>query len=390
VITTENWASALVAAGYRFAAGVPCSSLAPLQNFCQNMPEVTYVAAPNEGMAVAVAAGAAMTGQKSLVFMQNSGLGNAVNPLTSLVEPFKVPTLLVTSWRGKPGTKDEPQHTRMGLSTHALLDAVNILWFELPEDDEGALAQLREAIRTAETGRRCAAIIVPDGRFTKVMDQSSQLPTPQRGYFTDLREGGEGPTRFEVLEKLTKDVSGGTLKIATTGKTGRELFVANDGPQNLYVVGSMGLASSIGLGMSMASDNPIMILDGDGAALMHLGAMPMIAAYAPRSFIHLLLDNGCYDSTGAQRSLSGSVPFAEMAARCGYSASFCVDSINGLSEALAANPGEGPVFVHARIRPGSLANLPRPDKTPVEVLQRLQLHFGFNALAEPKLMSTNA
>jgi phosphonopyruvate decarboxylase len=165
---------------------VPCSSLGALQKFFLSSDAVDYIAATNEGQAVATAAGAVMAGRKSVVLMQNSGLGNAVNPLTSLVEPFGLPMLLVTSWRGKPGMKDEPQHERMGQATHALLDAMDIPWVDLSTDEAKALAQLSQVLERIETERRCVAIVVADKTFDKISAAEKPVARKARGRFEDL------------------------------------------------------------------------------------------------------------------------------------------------------------------------------------------------------------
>lgn len=377
MISTKKWASVLVDAGYNFSAGVPCSSLGGLQGYFQGSPDISYVAAPNEGIAVAVAAGAVMTGRKSLVLMQNSGLGNAVNPLTSLVETFDLPMLLISSWRGRPSVKDEPQHFRMGQATHAILDAMNIPWFTVGGDEKTANTTLQDAIEMSEVQRRCVALVVPDGTFDRIETLEPSVPNTPAGKYTSFLEEGPSLSRSAFLEWMVSQYNQSSLKITTTGKTGRELFAIDDQPANLYVVGSMGLASSVGLGISTSTNQQVVVIDGDGAALMHLGALPMIASYKPTKLVHFVLDNGCYDSTGAQPSISVNAPFAEIAAACGYASTVTVDSLLGLHKFLLMN-AEGPQLVHVKICPGSMSPLPRPSLSPVEVLTRLQRHFGFD------------
>ncbi|OWU83983.1 hypothetical protein ATO6_16405 [Oceanicola sp. 22II-s10i] len=379
MVSTARWATALVEAGYGFASGVPCSSLAALQTFFLSSPRVDYVAATNEGQAVAAAAGAVMAGRRSVVLMQNSGLGNAVNPLTSLIEPFGLPLLLITSWRGKPGMKDEPQHERMGHATHPLLDAMEIPWVTLSDDEDTALAQLAEVLARIETEQRCIAIVVPDKTFDKIKAEEKPVSRRDEGDYADLTTGGALLPRIEVLRHITHGFDPAAIRLATTGKTGREMFATADLDSNLYVVGSMGLASSIGLGMALSTKEKVLVIDGDGAALMHMGAIPMIASYAPANLIHLVLDNGAYDSTGGQATISLNTPFAKVAAACGYASSYRVDDLAGLDRALAGNQ-EGPVMIHMPILPGSMDDLPRPDKTPREVLSRLRTRFDFPTL----------
>jgi phosphonopyruvate decarboxylase len=376
MIRTRPWAVTLADRGYRFAAGVPCSSLDPLQESFRSASEFTYIAAPNEGQAIAVASGAVMAGQKAVVLMQNSGLGNAINPLTSLVETFELPLVLITSWRGQPGTQDEPQHFRMGRSTHAILSAIEIPHFTLEADDAEAQRQLRAAIDVAEEQRRCVAIVVPDGVFERLDGTPEAVVTPASGEYRDLTEHQGLPTRTEILAWLHQHIGPDAVLLATTGKTGRELYAISDDSSHLYVVGSMGLASSVGLGLSLSTSRQTVVIDGDGAALMHLGALPMIARYGGHNLLHLVLDNGCYDSTGGQPSIASHAPFAEIAARCGYAVAARVDSIAGLAKAIATKP-KGPALVHGLMRAGSPPALPRPSLAPAEVLKRMQSHFGF-------------
>lgn len=378
MINSAEWASVLSDSGYRLAAGVPCSSLSALQSHFQTASLITYVAAPNEGQAVAVASGSVMAGRRAVVLMQNSGLGNAVNPLTSLVETFKLPLVLVISWRGQPGQSDEPQHFRMGLSTHTILDAINIPHVTLKSERAEATRQLRWAIESAERERRCVAIVVPDGTFEPTQPTTEvpvARPSSAPDVHKELTRKGDVPSRTEVLCWLRTWAGSETIRIATTGKTGRELFSLSDDPSNLYVVGSMGLASSVGLGMSLTLPRRTLVIDGDGAVLMHLGALPMIARYGGDNLLHIVVDNGSYDSTGGQRTIAPHAPFAEIAARCGYTSAACVNSIDGLGGAMAVT-GKGPSLIHMLVRPGSPPTLPRPTLAPHETLKRLQDHFS--------------
>ncbi len=375
MISTATWTGVLTDAGYKLAAGVPCSSLSPLQNHFQTTNRFTYIAAPNEGQAIAVASGAVMAGQRAIVLMQNSGLGNAINPLTSLAETFRLPLILAVSWRGQPGRPDEPQHFRMGLSTHALLDAINIRHVTLKAEQAEATQQLHWAIEHAERERCCVAIVVPDGAFEATPKPRDPPAVSTPGLYEDLTHNGQMLSRTEVLARLRASTGPDVIRLATTGKTGRELFALSDDPANLYVVGSMGLVSSVGLGLSLALAGRILVIDGDGAALMHMGALPMIARYGGKTLLHVVLDNGSYDSTGGQPSLASHAPFAEIAARCGYAYAARVNDEAGLARAMGAS-ANGPALVHVLIRSGSPANLPRPSRAPYQVLKRLQDHFS--------------
>ena len=193
------------------------------------------------------------------------------------------------------------------------------------------------------------------------------------GERVDLTEGGARPTRFALLERVLAAAPADVPIVVTTGKAGRELFTLADREQHLYQVGSMGCASPMGLGIAHVTGRKTLVLDGDGAALMKLGAMATIGAYQPEGLVHVLLDNGVHDSTGGQATVSPVVDFAGVALACGYRRAFVCDSVAGFAGAFAAAmAAEGPVLVHARITPGSLEKLGRPTIAPHEVAQRFR------------------
>lgn len=293
MIDAESLGNLLMAAGHDFATGVPCSSLSPLQNAFAVGERVDYIAATNEGQALAIAAGARIAGRKSVVLMQNSGLGNAINPVTSLLAIFEISVLLIISWRGRPGWPDEPQHEVMGRVMPELLQVIGIPYRILSQEASAARADLTEVLDLIETTGRTHAIIVPDKTFSSFPCTNTETPRRAPGdHFHLVKSLGQLPSRTEALERLNA-TRGDDLVVATTGKTARELFALGDRPRNLYVVGSMGLASSLALGLSLGTDKRVIALDGDGAALMHLGVLSTIAAYGKANFVHVILDNGC-------------------------------------------------------------------------------------------------
>ena len=308
--------------GFSFYAGVPCSFLTPLINRVISDPALNYVGAASEGEAVAVAAGAWLAGRRTVVMCQNSGLGNTVNPLTSLNHPFRIPTLLIVTWRGQPGLKDEPQHELMGEVTGSLLDTIAIGHAGFPKEVDAVAAALDRAERAMAADELPFALIMEKGSVRDDgLDQPDQ-PTHPRGEVADLRQGGERPARIDLLRCIQALVPAAAAVVATTGKTGRELFTCEDRPQQLYQVGSMGCASAMGLGIALNTERPVVVLDGDGAALMKLGALATIGAHAPGNLIHAVLDNGVHDSTGGQATVSPNVDFATVAQACGYPRSF--------------------------------------------------------------------
>ncbi len=371
--------------GFDFFSGVPCSFLTPLINSAIGDPAIRYLGAASEGEAVAIAAGAWLAGRATVVMCQNSGLGNMINPLTSLNWPFRIPTLLIVTLRGEPGpgdsTRDEPQHELMGRITTRLLDDIGVPSAEFP-DREAAIAPGLDAARAnmAETDLPYALILRQGGLAAASLDQVAPAPRPI-GQYHDLSVGGARPTRFAALRRILDLVPEEAALIATTGKCGRELFTLADRPQNFYQVGSMGCAGAMGLGVAMNVRRPVVVLDGDGAALMKLGALATIGAPGgapggarePENLVHLVLDNGVHDSTGGQATVSASVDFARVALACGYRRAATCDSIEGLARALPeALAAPGPALIHLRVMPGSIEKLGRPTIAPPEVARRFR------------------
>ena len=360
--------------GFSFYAGVPCSFLTPLINRVISNPALDYVGAASEGEAVAVAAGAWLAGRRTVVMCQNSGLGNTINPLTSLNHPFRIPTLLIVTWRGQPGLGDEPQHELMGQVTASLLDTIAIGHAGFPGQADAVAATLDRAERAMAADDLPFALIMEKGSVRDDgLDQPDQ-PIRPRGRIEDLRQGGERPARIDLLRVGQALVPGEAAVVATTGKTGRELFTCEDRPQQLYQVGSMGCASAMGLGIALNTQRPVLVLDGDGAALMKLGTVATVGAHAPGNLIHVVLDNGVHDSTGGQATVSPNVDFAAVAQACGYPRAFRCDDEAGFAHALEAAFTEStrPVLIHALIAPGSRAGLGRPTIAPREVARRFR------------------
>jgi phosphonopyruvate decarboxylase len=373
MITAKDFLTAAADAGFDFYTGVPCSFLTPLINGVLSDHTLLYVGATSEGEAVAIAAGAFLAGRNTVVMCQNSGLGNAVNPLTSLNAPFRIPTLLVTTWRGEPGLRDEPQHEVMGRITHDLLRLVGAPPEAFPNRlDELGPAFAAATLAMARTGAPVAWVLrsgdVEEGR----LDQPGSLPAPP-GRRDRFEEGAARPARAAALEVFLGACDVEAAVIASTGKCGRELFTLADREQHLYQVGSMGGAAGMALGLGLNTSRPVVVLDGDGAALMKLGTFATIGAYRPANLTHILLDNGVHDSTGGQATVSDSVDFAAVALACGYPYAASCDSLGGFGAALAAAARlDGPRLIHLKIRPGSMGKLGRPTVSPARVAERFK------------------
>ncbi len=365
--------------GYDFYTGVPCSFLTPFINRAISSNMTDYVGAASEGEAVAIAAGAWLAGRKTVVMCQNSGLGNCVNPLTSLNYPFRIPTLLITTWRGQPGVHDEPQHELMSQITQSLMEMLRVRCMTFPrmKEEVGPLLDAAEKV-IAESDLPFGMIMEKDTVSASKLD-APPAAARKPGERQDLSAGKAQPARFEILKELLKIVDDKTAIIATTGKCGRELFTLADREQHLYQVGSMGCASGMGLGVALNSKKQVVVLDGDGASLMKMGTYATVGAYGPSNLVHILLDNGMHDSTGGQATVSPNVDFAMVAQACGYRTSWTCDEAGGFKEAMAGVRGkEGPHLIRVKISAGSLEPLGRPTVKPPEVARRFKAFLAKN------------
>lgn len=359
--------------GFDFFTGVPCSFLQPLINEVIASDEVSFVIATSEGEAGGIAAGAWLGGKRPVVLLQNSGLGNLVNPITSLNHTFKIPSLLIVTWRGQPGLADEPQHELMGQLTHSLLELLRIPFAEFPRDNLARNLLLKKACDHMDaTGLPFAIIVRKDDLSGHATIVGPSLPRQIASSITRKHCGDPYLTRYDALSAIDQLIPADTAVVATTGKTGRELFTVADRDRNLYVVGSMGCASAIGLGLAMTMDRKVLVIDGDGAALMKLGNLATIGAKRPRRFAHILLDNGVHDSTGGQATSSATIDFAGIAAAAGYQRVASFDNVATLNELLRSSWMDGPSFLHLRIAAGSPHKLGRPSVGPVEVSRRFR------------------
>jgi len=374
MISASSFLEHLRALGYSQYAGVPCSFLKPFINYVINDSSLDYIGASSEGEAVGITLGAALAGRKTVALCQNSGLGNMVNPLTSLNHPFRIPTLLITTWRGEPGVKDEPQHELMGRITQRLLETMEIPWLPFPKDESEIGPVMEKAEASMSKRSKPFALIMSEG---SVAEHELRETTPSVRVSCNLRRWpglalGERMIRTEALQVILDSLNGNEAILGTTGKTGRELFTIADRPNHLYVVGGMGGASAIGFGLAHAlPQQPVVVVDGDGAALMKMGNFATIGCYQPKNLLHVLLDNESHDSTGGQRTVSGIVDFAAVAAATNYRNAFAAESAVDVREAMQlARESPGPTLLHVRIRPGSPKNLGRPTVAPHEVKER--------------------
>lgn len=364
----------LVANGASLITGVPCSFLAPLIDETLVRRKDMYVPASSEGDAVAIAAGAWLGGGLGVVMCQNSGLGNMINPLTSLTAPFEIPVLLLVTWRGCPGEKDEPQHELMGAITLDMLRLLGLGVSFLPDRQSDLAPFLEGLFQKMSATRKAHAIVIRHDDLAPCSHTRRQEAAAigNRSAPSYQAQGLPEATRAEALSAFLSVAPDDCVVIATTGKCGRELFTLRDQPQHLYCVGSMGYASSLANGLALTTSKQVYVLDGDGAAIMHLGNLATIGAASPANLTHVVLDNGTYDSTGGQPTVSALIDFPAVASACGYTEAFGTHNLLDFKSTIRLPVGGGPRLIHHRIRPGSLKDLGRPTLRPSSIALRMR------------------
>lgn len=350
----------LLARGVTLFSGTPCSYLGPLIDAASQAPAARYLPASSEGEALSIVSGAWLAGRGGAVLCQNSGLGNMVNPLTSLNLPFRIPVLMLISLRGDPPDTDEPQHRVMGRITRELLELIGVGWHDIPQDAQALDGVLDAAFEQMRASGRPHALLV-------------RKATSPRGSAVAATVPADGiHVREEVIRATVEAIPSNAVLVATTGKTGRELYLVGDRPLNFYCVGSMGYANAVAHGIALGDARPVYVLDGDGAALMHLGNLATIGAAGAASLVHVILDNGTYDSTGGQPTCSQMVDFARLGAAVGYRRTTTCSTLAAYRDALATCAGPGPSLIHMKIRPSSMADLGRPSEPPDALSRRLR------------------
>jgi phosphonopyruvate decarboxylase len=389
LIDAKSLIAGLAGLGVSTVTGVPCSYLTPVINRAISDPGVRYLSVTQEGEATSIAAGAWLGGGLGCAISQNSGLGNMVNPLTSLLYPARISAVLLVTWRGRPGEPDEPQHELMGRISGELLDLVDIGWELLPDDPkrlEEALQRCRDALDRRSLPH---AFILPKGTLAneELTERSWSLRTT-----SVVRHGAAAtaPSRISALERLLAELPDSAAVVSTTGRTSRELYTLADREQHFYLVGAMGSAATVGLGVSLHTPRPVVVVDGDGALLMRLGSLAVLGVHAPAHLVHVVLDNGVHDSTGGQCTLSAAIDVPAVAAACGYARVHACGDLDDLAVALRDGiAGGGPTLIHLRISPGSISGLGRPKVTPAEVALRFRRFIG-SPYTTPELASSTA
>lgn len=347
-----------------FYAGVPDSLL---KNICayitDNLPAQQNIIAANEGGAMGIAAGYHLaTGKVPVVYMQNSGEGNIINPLASLTdkEVYNIPVLLVIGWRGRPGVHDEPQHVKQGKVTTGLLNTMGINYAILPKDEEGAAKQIKIAADFMKATNECFALVIEKDTFDAYKLQNVEV--------NDLTL-----SREEAIRKVASSIEDNACIVSTTGMISRELFEArtawNQGHERDFLtVGSMGHASQIALGIALQkSDRRVYCFDGDGASIMHMGNMAITASMKCKNYVHVVYNNGAHDSVGGQPTVGLKIDLCAVAKAVGYKAAYSVETMAELESKLSELKYEdGPLLLQICVKKGNRKNLGRPTTTPVQ------------------------
>jgi phosphonopyruvate decarboxylase len=357
-------------------AGVPDSLLKQLgSHIMATLPREQHVIAANEGGAVAIAMGHYLrTGSPAAVYLQNSGLGNTINPLLSLADPdvYGIPMLIIVGWRGQPGVKDEPQHIKQGRVMRALLDAIELPWSVLPRDPGAAETTMTEAVKVAIDRSRPYVVLVEKGIFA---DVNVSLPP------ASATEGLV--SREDALVSMADAVGSEAVIVSTTGMLSRELFehrerTGQSGERDFLTVGGMGHASSIALGIAMReSRREVWCFDGDGALLMHLGGLAVIADHAPPTFFHVVFNNGVHDSVGGQPTSVSVVDVAATATALGYRHASSTNDLASVADTVAElRRNGGPALLELKVRPGNRPGIGRPTRTPTESKRAFMTALG--------------
>lgn len=364
MISPKRFFEELKCHGIDFYTGVPDSLL---KNLCayitDNLPSSQHIIAANEGGAVGLASGYHLaTGKIPVVYMQNSGLGNTVNPLMSLTDKlvYNIPVLLIIGWRGEPGVKDEPQHLKQGLVTLPLLETLGIKYELLVEDERSLPEQVERAVAyMKETGEAFCLVVRKD-----TFDSYKPQIIPDSSLTLD---------RERAIELITGTILDQDVIVSTTGKISRELFEyrasMNQGhQQDFLTVGSMGHASQIALGVALNQPNRnVYCFDGDGATIMHTGNMAIIGTVAPENYFHIVFNNGAHDSVGGQPTVGFKVDIPAVARAFGYKTVISVDNEADLICQLKdLTKRQAPLLLEVKVKKGARNDLGRPTTTPIE------------------------
>lgn len=364
MISPKFFIDKLETLGIDFYAGVPDSLL---KNICayisDNLDERHNIITANEGGAVGLAAGYHLaTGKIGCVYMQNSGEGNIINPLASLTdkEVYNIPLLLLIGWRGRPGVHDEPQHVKQGKITTGLLNTMGINYDVLSKDEDKAAKQMEHAVSLIQSTNEVYALVIEKDTF-----ESYTLQREEKNSLSLSRE--------EAIQTVAAATDVKDAIVGTTGMISRELFEYREKmheghERDFLTVGAMGHASQIALGVAMEQpERTIWCFDGDGACIMHMGAMAIVASKNPKNYIHVVFNNGAHDSVGGQPTVGLKINIPAIAKAVGYKAVYSVDDKGALEKVLnEIKEMDGPILLEIKVKKGNRKDLGRPTTTPIQ------------------------
>lgn len=364
MISPKFFIDKLETLGIDFYAGVPDSLL---KNICayisDNLDERHNIITANEGGAVGLAAGYHLaTGKIGCVYMQNSGEGNIINPLASLTdkEVYNIPLLLLIGWRGRPGVHDEPQHVKQGKITTGLLNTMGINYDVLSKDEAKAAKQMEHAVSLIQSTNEVYALVIEKDTF-----ESYTLQREEKNSLSLSRE--------EAIQTVAAATDVKDAIVGTTGMISRELFEYREKmheghERDFLTVGAMGHASQIALGIAMEQpERTIWCFDGDGACIMHMGAMAIVASKNPKNYVHVVFNNGAHDSVGGQPTVGLKINIPAIAKAVGYKAVYSVDDKGALEKVLnEIKEMDGPILLEIKVKKGNRKDLGRPTTTPIQ------------------------
>jgi len=363
VVSNKQFLDSLRDQGVDFFCGVPDSLL---KSFCAYLSSHTadseHIITANEGAAVGLAAGYHIsTGKLPLVYLQNSGLGNAVNPLLSLAdtEVYSIPMILMIGWRGEPGVKDEPQHHKQGRVQNRMLEAMEVPFYILDSETDDISGFVSQVAGDARKLSGPVAVVVRKDTF----EEFNSAESDAIGYELSREEA-----IYHVLDRLSEN----DIVVSTTGKPSREVYEyrkkKGQGHQNDFLtVGSMGHTSHIALGIALHTARKVICLDGDGSLIMHMGSLCINGSIAPANFKHIVLNNGAHDSVGGQPTLGFEISIPGIAEACGYKKVYTAADSSEMEKRLDNFlQSEGPSLLEVRVKKGARNDLGRPESTPVQ------------------------
>jgi phosphonopyruvate decarboxylase len=364
MIRPQFFIDTLESFGIDFFAGVPDSLLKNICAYISDHKDANHnIIAANEGAAVGLAAGHYLATEKiGVVYMQNSGEGNIINPLASLTdkEVYNIPVLLLIGWRGRPGVHDEPQHVKQGKVTTGLLNAMGINYDILSKDEDKAEKQIAKAVSSMKATGEVYALVIEKDTFEEYKLQRIEV--------NDLTL-----SREEAIQTVAAKLGAKDVIVSTTGMISRELFETRISQglgheRDFLTVGSMGHASQIALGIALEKeDRKVWCFDGDGATIMHMGSMAIVASKSPENYVHVIFNNGAHDSVGGQPTVGLKIDIPAVAKAVGYQEVYSVSDKTSLENILNNLCSvEGPVLLEVKVKRGNRKDLGRPTTTPIE------------------------